>query len=114
MVQLGLSLRGGYHHLYVPLPRCDLKSFSNKNYNWFIHQHFPTLARLMSENNNDGIIPSLELLLSLLPKVTYGDKIQKSAEWFHRYMSEYRSVHTRRDRDIVVLKALLNQYGSWP
>ena len=87
---IGTEFEGGYHHLYVPLPRCDLKSFSNKNYNWFIHQHFPTLARLMSENNNDGIIPSLELLLSLLPKVTYGDKIQKSAEWFHRYMSEYQ------------------------
>ena len=107
---IGTEFEGGYHHLYVPLPRCELKSFSNKNYNWFIHQHFPTLLRLMSENNNDGIIPSLELLLSLLPKVTYGDKIQKSTEWFHRYMSEYRSVHTRRDRDIVVLKALLNQY----
>ena len=107
---IGTEFEGGYHHLYVPLPRCDLKSFSNKNYNWFIHQHFPTLARLMSENNNDGIIRSLELLLSLLPKVTYGDKIQKSTEWFHRYMSEYRSVHTRRDRNIVVLKALLNQY----
>ena len=107
---IGTEFEGGYHHLYVPLPRCELKSFSNKNYNWFIHQHFPTLDRLMSENNNKGIIPSLELLLSLLPKVVYGDKIQKSTEWFLKYMRMYRNVHTAQEREFIVLQALLNQY----
>jgi hypothetical protein len=48
--------------------------------------------------------------LSLLPKVKYGDKIQKSTEWFLRYMKDFRSVSTQRDRDIVVLTALLNQH----
>ena len=107
---IGTEFKGGYRHLYVPLPKCELKNYSNKNYNWFIHQHFPTLARLMSENNNEGIIPSLELLLTLLPKVKYGDKIQKSAQWFLTYMHEYRKVNTQQNRDIVVLEALLNQY----
>jgi len=107
---IGTEFEGGYNHLHIVLPPCDLKKYTVDNYNWFIHQHFPTLTRLMAENNNDGIIKSLKLLLSLLPKVIYGDKIQKSTEWFLKYMNEYRGVHTQRDRDIVVLNALLNQY----
>lgn len=107
---IGTEFEGGYNHLYINLPRCALKKYTVENFNWFINQHYPTLVRLMSENDNEGIIPSLELLLSLLPKVKYGDKIQKSTEWFHKYMSEYRSVYTRWDKNIVVLKALLNQY----
>ena len=104
---IGTEFEGGYRHLYVPLPRCELKSYSNKNFNWFIHQHFPTLNRLMSENNNVGIVPSLELLLSLLPKVKYGDKIQKSTEWFLKYMRKYRDAAFFVHREIVVIRHCL-------
>lgn len=107
---IGTKESGGFEHFYVELPRCDLKKFTVDDYNWFINQHFPTIKRLMNENDNDGIIDSLELLLSLLPKITYGDKIQKSTEWFLKYMTEYRSVSSDFDRDMVAMKALLNQY----
>ena len=80
------------------------------DYNWFIHQHFSTLERLMKENSGDGIIESLELLLSLLPKITYGDKIQKSTEWFLKYMKKYLDSSTQSQRQFVILEALLNQY----
>lgn len=101
---------GGFNHIYINFPNCNSAQFTTDDYQWFIHQHYTTISRLMAENKNDGIIPSLELLLTLLPKVKYGDKIQKSTEWFHRYMSEYLSVHTQRDRKIVVVNALVNQY----
>ena len=107
---IGTKFEGGFPHLHVELPNCDLKNFTVANFNWFINQHFNTLYRLMYENNNDGIIPSLELLLSLLPKVKYGDRIQKSTEWFLRFMKDFRGVDTQRERDIVILTALLNQY----
>lgn len=107
---IGTKHSGGFDHLYVDLPHCELKKFTVDDYNWFINQHFPTIQRLMKENSNDGIIESLELLLSLLPKITYGDKIQRSTEWFLKYMTEYRSVDSDFDRDMVVMKALLNQY----
>ncbi len=99
---------GGFNHIYIELQDCISKKFTIDDYQWFIHQHYPTLVRLMAENNNEGIIPSLELLLTLLPKVKYGDKIQKSAEWFHRYMNMYQNPD--HDRNSVVLEALLNQY----
>jgi hypothetical protein len=101
---------GGFNHIYINFPNCNSVQFTTDDYQWFIHQHYTTISRLMAENKNDGIIPSLLLLLTLLPKVKYGDKIQNSTEWFHRYMSEYLSVHTQRDRKIVVVNALVNQY----
>jgi hypothetical protein len=107
---IGTKESGGFEHLYVELPYCELKKFTVDDYNWFINQHFPTIQRLMKENSNDGIIESLELLLSLLPKITYGDNIQRSTEWFLKYMMEYRSVDSDFERDMVIMKALLNQY----
>lgn len=111
---IGTEFAGGFEHLYIPLPSCVLKSkkLTNKtdDYNWFIHQHFSTLERLMKENSGDGIIESLELLLSLLPKITYGDKIQKSTEWFLKYMKKYLDSSTQSERQFVILEALLNQY----
>ena len=107
---IGTKHAGGFEHLYINMPSCELKRFSVDDYNWFINQHYSTLYRLMKENSGDGIIESLELLLSLLPKITYGDKIQKSTEWFLKYMNKYLSVDSNTERDMVVLEALLNQY----
>ena len=99
---------GGFNHIYIDLPNCVSEKFTTDDYQWFIHQHYTTLARLMAENKNDGIIPSLELLLTLLPKVKYGDKIQNSTEWFLKYMKNYMSPDY--DCNMVVLDALVNQY----
>lgn len=112
---IGTLKCGGFNHIYIDLPKCVSARFTTDDYQWFINQHYNTLSRLMSENNNEGIIPSLKLLLSLLPKgphggVPYGYKIEKPTEWFYRYMSKYLSVHTPHDRNIVVLEALLGQY----
>lgn len=105
---IGTRECGGFNHIYIDLPKCVSEKFTTDDYQWFIHQHYPTLNRLMKENNNDGIIPSLELLLTLLPKITYGDKIQESTEWFLKYMKNYMSPDY--DCNIVVLDALVNQY----
>jgi hypothetical protein len=107
---IGTKHFGGFEHLYVELPNCYLKKFTVDDYNWFINQHYPTIRRLIKENDNDGIIESLKLLQSLLPKITYGDNIQQSTEWFLKYMMEYRSVDSDFERDMVIMKALLNQY----
>lgn len=108
---IGVQHAGGFEHLYVDLPTCTLANkWTVEDYQWFVHQHFPTMSRLMAENASSGILESLELLLSLLPKVTYGDKIQKSTEWFLKYMKMYLGATNQKDKDIIVLKALLNQY----
>lgn len=108
--RIGTVESDGYPHLYIDLPSCILTKYTVDDYNWFINQHYSTLERLMKENCQKGIIESLDLLLDIIPRVTYGDKIKSSTEWFRKYMEIYMNTKNQFKKKIVVLDALLNQY----
>jgi len=66
------------------------------------------MVNLLRNNSVRGIIQSLDILIETLPKVDYGDKLEKSAIWFRAAIDEYMNHNGNTfDKTIIVLKHLL-------
>jgi hypothetical protein len=106
----GEESSGGFDHFYFDTSDISkiISRFTAADYEWFIHQHLPTMIRLLITNCNDGIIESLDVLIETLPKVTYGDKLEKSAIWFRAAIDEYMNHRgNTSDKTIIAIKHLL-------
>lgn len=101
---------GGFEHFYFNTSDAStfISRFTAEDYDWFIHQHLPTMVNLLRNNSVTGIIQSLDILIETLPKVDYGDKLEKSAIWFRAAIDEYMNHNGNTfDKTIIALKHLL-------
>lgn len=75
--------------------------------NWLLKQQVPVIRRLLFPPGGvDGLVASLRLLKGMLPKISYGHKLQASTEWMLESLRRPRGPHPVA-RDLVCVESLL-------
>lgn len=74
------------------------ETFSKSDYNWYFNQKLPILSRMVRENAGDGILDSLNVLLSNLEEIPYGNKLEASTKWFYGVMEKYLTKYHGKGR----------------
>jgi hypothetical protein len=77
------------------------------------HTYMPLINSFFTKNGVPGIHSSLNALISLLPKVTYGDKLLASAVWMSTYIPENYSQLNMCGKMKACVEALSDLYYCW-
>ena len=105
----GVPTAGGFRHFsFDTVISCMSSKVLAADYQWFFKQHTETMIRLLGEQDQDGILQSLDVLIEVLPEVPYGDKLVHSARWFKKAMQSWQARKRQPDykRRLVAMEAL--------
>lgn len=99
----------GYNHWVIPTTdACELNGETIEFYQAALHKYIPLMLRLFERLGKSGFEDSIYVVVSLLPKVIFGNKIEEAAKWAKKWISEDFGSKTPVQQVIQVSNALLS------
>lgn len=107
--ELGIQYSGGFRHFVVTVNPSIMKTFSHSDYQHYLNQDFDFFLRTLNQYSSNMMIDSLNLFIEILPKVSYGDKLEHAAKWFRDCVQTW-NLRTSNDVDnkMLALQLLLS------
>jgi hypothetical protein len=99
-----------FHHFSVNTHAPTLLNISDEDVlknQRFLDKYIPLATVTFSAYGKPGIKESLNLLLEVLPTVTYGSKLMKSMTWFRDHIVENFDHMNRLNQLVILTRALL-------
>lgn len=104
----GFQQLGGFQHFCIkPTEICNLKAFTETEYEWFFNQKLDAMFNLL-EGYGDDIIGSLDILINNLKHTIYADKMESACNWFRTTMKKWVNARTIIDEYKVAIEALVS------
>lgn len=109
----GSNTRGEpFYHLSIKSDSVTENVENIVSYQISVDHWLPIFKKVFNELASPETIKSMDVCIELLKKITYGDKLLRSAEWFRDTMEKYLNVNVTTD-DVFARDECLHETGTF-